>query len=50
MHLDAEQSAWLQQAAEQSGPGYDELMLKLLDDARARTEVGSDRVGIAPGG
>ncbi|MBI3970737.1 MAG: hypothetical protein HY332_05560 [Chloroflexi bacterium] len=39
MHLDAAQSEWLRQEAERTGLGYDELMLKLLDDARAQRAV-----------
>lgn len=35
MAFDTAQSEWLRQESERSGLGYDEVMLKLLDDIRA---------------
>ena len=36
VHLDDERSAWLDSEAERAGLGYSALVLRLLDEARAR--------------
>ncbi len=37
--LDADQSAWLRAESQRTGLGYDELVLKALDEARSATAL-----------